>query len=77
MGRIIKSGEEDSINIRGDNGGTVALVRGGRKAYLGAWPAISDGQSCVTVCGPATLRALARAILKEVPPRRKVKRGRA
>ena len=76
MGRVVGNGEFDRINIRGDNGGTVALVRGGRKAYLGAWPAISDGQSCVAVCGPATLRALARAILKEVPPRRKVKRAR-
>lgn len=53
--------------------GTVHLVGGGKRAYL--WCALPDGSSAwanvVTLSGPATLRKLARAILREVPAPKK------
>ncbi len=50
--------------------GPVHLVSGGRRAYL--WCAPSEyGWAVTTLHGPATLRKLARAILREVPAPKK------
>ena len=55
----------DRITIQGDQSDEdrIVLVAGGKRAYL--W--ITGKDRCVvTLSGPATLRALARAILDEV-----------
>lgn len=55
-----------------DNGAEVILVGGGRFAYLYFSPV--PGYLTGALSGPRTLRALAKAILKEVPETRKRKR---
>jgi len=49
--------------------GTIRLIEGGRNAYL--WFSGESGSSVGTASGASALRALARAILKEVPPPKK------
>ncbi len=49
--------------------GTINLVAGGRNAYL--WFSGEAGSNVGTASGAAALRALARAILKEVPAPKK------
>lgn len=55
-----------------DNGSEVILVGGGRLAYLSFAP--TPGNLTGSLSGPQTLRALAKAILKEIPDTRKRKR---
>lgn len=56
------------------NACTVDLVPGGRLAYL--W--IGDGERhLTTIAGVTTLRRLARAILKELPPLESATRKKA
>ena len=64
MARVMKGDKHHRIAIRGDNGGEVDVVIGGkRRAYL--WVGHPEGK-VVTVSGEKTLRKLALAILAEV-----------
>jgi hypothetical protein len=64
MARVIKGEKHHRITIRGDHGGEVDVVKGGkRRAYL--WTGHPEGK-VVTVSGEKTLRKLALAILAEV-----------
>ena len=79
MARVVRNQEDyHALTIRGDenDGRTSAkltLVMGGRLAYVAA--ACNDN-GMAFISGPATLRALAKAILREVPEPRRRKRGK-
>lgn len=63
----VQQPSQHRIRIRDDgDDGELLLVRGGQSAYLWAGPDKGGGYISI-ISGPATLRALARAILKEVP----------
>lgn len=63
--RVVKPKEKHHVfQIRSDHGDDVILVGSGKRAYL--WAGAKPQHGCTTVSGPATLRALAKAILKEV-----------
>ena len=71
MARVIKNQEKwHALTIKGDHGGDVVLVAGGRRSYLSCHgKPVSGGY--LSISGAVTLRKLARAILKNVPaPRR-------
>lgn len=62
-----------SVGLSGSGAPELILVRGGRNAYLWA----GDSHCLGTLHGPATLRKLAHAILKEIPaPKRATKRAK-
>lgn len=65
MARVVKNKEpHHALTIKDDNGLNVVLVRGGTRAYL--WADGNHNRLVNTVSGVKTLRALAKAILKEV-----------
>lgn len=70
MARALKpQSSHHKICIREDfNAGEIILVSGRRRAYL--WVGQINGAIYV-FSGPQTLRSLAKAILKEIPPRKR------
>jgi hypothetical protein len=67
MARVIANKSADhvlTINADTKPGDEIILIRGGRRAYL--WIGGEDGR-VIHASGPKTLRALAEAILREVP----------
>lgn len=73
MARVVRTEEEHHLlRIRDDRGtghGELLLVAGRQRAYL--WIGSEGLPAVMLVSGPATLRRLAREILKEVPAPRK------
>lgn len=67
--RVVKN-EEDwhIITIKGDCGGDVTLVGPPNQCYLSCHGAAF---AHVSISGPETLRALAHAILKSLPPKKR------
>jgi hypothetical protein len=72
--RVVKSERDHVITIKLDRGGYLRLVPGGpRRAYLWFGDAPADGSrpavvSFDSLSGATALRALAKAILKEIRP---------
>lgn len=63
--RVAKTEEKHhTFRIISDHGDDVILVGKGKQAYL--WAGAKPLCGCTTVSGQKTLRALAKAILKEV-----------
>jgi len=66
--RVLPPSEKDHRFRATERDGEVILVGGRRNAYLWIGPAEASSQKDVyTVSGPVGLRALARAILREIP----------
>lgn len=66
MARVVKNQEpHHALSIKDDHGLDVTLIAGGkRRTYL--WVGCDHNRLVATVSGEKTLRALARAILREV-----------
>lgn len=66
MARVVKKREpHHALDIKDDRGLEVALIKGGpRRAYL--WVGCDHNRLVSTISGAGTLRALAKAILREV-----------
>lgn len=75
MSRVVKNAEEHfAITLR-EYGQELIFLAGGRSSYLWVGPDDERQATIYTFSGPAALRALAKAILAEIPSPKPRKRG--